>query len=97
MSSPRTDRYFVTCGTSVVVQLIVAGLMWLGAQTRDYRASLAECVGLYALCGVALLCALDGIHGVPTRSQIFAGALAIYPAYVLLSFLVILVQARYTS
>ena len=95
--SPRTDRYVATTAMSVLFQLIVAGWLWIYMGARDVVLPIAASICLFSLCGVALLCALDGMHRVSLRQRLFAGGLAVFPALVLLSFVYVLIRARCTA
>ena len=92
--SPRTDRYVATTAMSILFQLIVAGWLWIYMGARDVVLPFAASICLFSLCGVSLLCALDGMRRVTLGQRLFSAGLAIFPAFVLLSSLYLLIRAR---
>jgi hypothetical protein len=96
--SPRTDRYVATTTLSILFQLIAGGWLWLYTTVRDGGGlQFGSGLAIFSLCGAALLCALDGLHRVGGRQRLLAAALAVFPAFVLLAFLYLLIRVRLAS
>jgi hypothetical protein len=78
--SARTERFICTSAGSVLLQLVVAYILWSQSRIKDGPdPQFGFLLILLALAGAALLCALDSMRRVSIWQRIVAGTLALFP------------------
>jgi hypothetical protein len=83
-----TQKFVCVSILSAVLQLIVANCLWVESRIKDGAdVGIEDYFVMLVFCGVALLCAIDGVHNHKTWQRTIGIALALFPAFLLATLL----------